>query len=840
MIPLLATAEASHAAAALHPTLPVLVPWLFLIPLFPLLGAVVNGLFGLRLQRRFGKPAVHAVAVAAVAASWIDAIGAFVVLLRQPEESRYLLDRMWTFIDSGALHVDFAFAIDPLSMTMVLVVTTVGGLIHVYSTGYMADDPDYWRFFFWLNLFMFAMLLLVMGDSFVLMFFGWEGVGLCSWGLIGFWYKDLDKAKAGLKAFVVNRIGDFGFLAGLLLLFWSLGATGWNRAGSVKVEQGLAMLEGAPAAWRIGAIPQNPVPVGVQEAMEHGDPTAPLARSIRPGPTLTFRELRDQIVLESTGVANRLKNMTFLGLPVLFLVGLFLFVGAAGKSAQIPLYVWLPDAMAGPTPVSALIHAATMVTAGVYMVARLNFIFVLSPGAMTVVAVTGVATALFAASIGFFQHDIKKVLAYSTVSQLGFMFVGVGVGAYWAGIYHLVTHAFFKACLFLGSGSVILGCHHEQDMRKMGGLKKFMPITERTYWYACVAISGFPIASGFFSKDEILWKAFSSHLPFPGWIIWLAGWIAATGTSYYMWRSYYMTFTGEYRGGHGHGAHAGDHAHDAAHAIAAPAGAHRSMLPALSLGAAAAGDPAIMGADEIDDQVTGSAPAHDPDHAHSGGVPHESPASMTYVLAILAFGAMAMIGIGLWGPLGITPALEHWLNPVVGPAQETAFPPGEHHHAWVEWLLMCLSVAVAFAGWAVARFLYRDAKNPLPAQLAQGHGTAQKIWQVIYHKYYIDEIYFATVVRGTLGLRSALYWIDRNLIDGCVNMVGAAGRGIGFLEGSFDKYVVDGAVNLVGAACQGLGRTVRRVQTGNIQAYLAFAISGAFVFVLVSYLVRGR
>jgi NADH-quinone oxidoreductase subunit L len=415
------------------------------------------------------------------------------------------------------------------------------------------------------------------------------------------------------------------------------------------------------------------------------------------------------------------------------------------------------------------------------------------------------------------------------------MFVGVGVGAYWAGVYHLVTHAFFKACLFLGSGSVILGCHHEQDMRKMGGLKKYMPLTERTYWYACVAISGFPIASGFFSKDEILWNAFNSHLLVPGWLIWLIGWLAATGTSSYMWRSYYMTFTGEYRGGHDehHDAHADDHAD--AHA------AHADPHAARSLGAAAAGDPALLGDAHADAH---DAPAAKDDHAagghgHAHGVPHESPRSMTWVLAILAFGAAGMIGIGFWAPIGVTPALEHWLEPVTGLSQQLAFP-GEHAPKWAEWLLMGLSVAVAFAGWFAARVLYKDAKSPLPARLAANTGALHKAWDVVYHKYYVDELYAATFVKGTLGLRSLLFWMDRNIIDGAVNLVGTLGKGVGFLDGAFDKYVVDGLVNLVGTASQAFGRFFRRLQTGRIQTYLAGALAGAFAFVVLSYLIRGR
>ncbi len=471
--------------------------FLWLIPFLPLVGAFINGSMGYHLHKRLGEKINHSISVILPWASCFLAFWAFFQLRSLPEGS-ILVNHLWTWVAVGAFHVDLAFSVDPLSSMMILIVTFVGSLIHVYSIGYMHGDKSYWRFFCYLNLFMFAMLMLVLGDNLLLMFVGWEGVGLCSYLLIGFWYEDLNNARAGMKAFVVNRVGDFGFLVGFFILFWSLGGV-WNETGY----------------------------------------------QITGNFSLTFRELG--------GMIEAASQKQLWGVPVLTLVGLFFFIGATGKSAQIPLYVWLPDAMAGPTPVSALIHAATMVTAGVYMVARMNFLFVLSPTAMTVVALVGAATALFAATIGCFQHDIKKVLAYSTVSQLGYMFIGVGVGAFWAGSYHLLTHAFFKACLFLGAGSVILAMHHEQDMRKMGGLGKTMPITRWTYWFACVAIAGFPIASGFYSKDEILWKAFNSGtLLIPGWIPWLMGFLAAGLTSFYMWRSYFMTFTGPTALVHGH------------------------------------------------------------------------------------------------------------------------------------------------------------------------------------------------------------------------------------------------------------------------------------------------
>jgi NADH-quinone oxidoreductase subunit L len=451
-----------------------------------------------------------------------------------------------------------------------------------------------------------------------------------------------------------------------------------------------------------------------------------------------------------------------------------------GKSAQLPLHVWLPDAMAGPTPVSALIHAATMVTAGVYMVARLNFIFALSPTAMGWVAFIGALTALFAASIGFFQYDIKKVLAYSTVSQLGFMFIGVGVGAYWAGAYHLLTHAFFKATLFLGSGSVILGCHHEQDMRKMGGLGKLMPTTKWTYLIACWAIAGFPWASGFYSKDEILWKAFTQEgmyflgipAPWLGQLIYFMGIIAATGTSFYMFRSYYMTFTGEYRGGHGDG-----HGHG---------------------------------------------------HGHT---PHESPRSITFVLATLAAGAVlaAILGIPTaWS--GSAPILEHWLEPALPAIVKFA----EASHS-TEFLFQAIGVSAGVIGWFFARMLYKDNKSQAPARLLQRWKGA---WTVVYNKYYVDELYQATVLNGSVGLARRLSWFDKNILDGIVNLAGAVTRAFANIDGVIDRYLVDGAVNLVASSALSAGSILRRVQTGRIQTYLYGALVGAIAIVLINFIIK--
>ena len=780
------------------------ISWLWLIPFFPLLGTALNTAFGARLQKRYGKRANHAIAVGVMVASCIVAEVAFWSMFARPAHERFFENHLWTMWRSGSLKVDLSFALDPLGMVMTLIVTHVATLIHVYSIGYMADEPAYWRFFLWLNLFVFSMLLLVMGSNFALMFFGWEGVGLCSYGLIGFWYTDMEKAKAALKAFVVNRFGDLGFVIGLFILFWSLSGV-WNQQARYVPEPGLA----GPA---LGAQVDRPrvSPSGV-----------PL------GPTLEFRELRNQIADESSGMAGRLGAMTLFGIPVLTLIALGLFIGATGKSAQIPLYVWLPDAMAGPTPVSALIHAATMVTAGVYMVARLNFLFALTPAAMTVVAAVGALTAIFAASIGFFQYDIKKVLAYSTVSQLGFMFIGVGVGAYWAGIFHLMTHAFFKACLFLGSGSVILACHHEQDMRKMGGLAKYTPITRWTYLAACWAIAGFPFAAGFYSKDEILWKAWTAEglsTPWMGQLIYLVGAVAALGTSFYMFRSYYMTFTGEYRGGHGHAPKETEEDPEAvaAHAHAAKA-LHAPDEHEAAVQAHAASVPHPHG--------------HDADAAEShehGGVPHESPRSMTWVLVALAFAAVVsgvIFGLPkLWS--GHEPLLEHFLSPSLPAAEKVPFR--ETSHA-TEWLFQAIGVGIAALGWISARALYLDAKSTVPERLK---ATFPRIWAIVFNKYYVDELYQATVINPSLWASRALYWFDQNVIDGLVNAVATVGRAVAYADAAFDQKVVDGAVNLLADAFLHGGAKLRRLQTGRIQAYLFGALAGAIAFGLIQYVIR--
>jgi len=467
---------------------PIAVTFVRLIVALPLAGAAINFIAGAWLQKRLGKGAISLVGCGVVIAALILALRAFFLMIAIAPENRFMLDDLWKWFDVGGLNLDVAFWLDPLSMVMTLIVTGVGGLIHIYSIGYMHDDEGYWRFFGWLNLFTFAMLVLVLGDNLWLMFVGWEGVGLCSFALIGFWYKVAANTTAGNKAFIVNRVGDMAFVIALYSLFAGLQSLGHATLVTREVARYAPALAGMPINF-----------AGYQSAHQ-----------------------------------------------LVGWVTLLMLIGATGKSAQIPLYVWLPDAMAGPTPVSALIHAATMVTAGVYMVARLNFLFSMSPFTMGAVALVGGLTALFAATIGVAQNDIKKVLAYSTVSQLGYMFAAVGVGAYAAGVFHLMTHAFFKACLFLGAGSVIHAMGGEQDMRKMGGLRHKMPITFVTFMAATLAISGVPPFAGFMSKDEIIWQAISHGHP----VVWALLLIGAGITVFYMFRQVYMTFFGEFRGTH--------------------------------------------------------------------------------------------------------------------------------------------------------------------------------------------------------------------------------------------------------------------------------------------------
>ncbi len=665
---------------------PLLVSYLRWIVLFPLLGAVINGVFGAKIQERFGKNGISVVACTAVGLAFIFALRAFFQLTSLVPEERYLLDTLLRWIHIGALQVDIAFAVDPLSGLMILIVTGIGGLIHLYSIGYMHDDEAYWRFFAYLNLFTAAMLTLVLADNLVLMFVGWEGVGLCSYGLIGFWYKEQANTTAGNKAFIVNRIGDAGFTLGIFIIFWSLFEAG------------------------------------------HGT-------------TAVFRDLGHLI--------HHLEGQMVWGVPAATLAALCLFVGATGKSAQIPLYVWLPDAMAGPTPVSALIHAATMVTAGVYMMARMHFLFSLSPVALGVVATVGALTALVAATIGLAQFDIKKVLAYSTVSQLGYMVLGVGVGAYGAAVFHLMTHAFFKACLFLGSGSVIHAMGDEQDMRKMGGLREKMPLTFWTFLISTIAIAGIPPLAGFFSKDEILWLTFSGGHPF----LWLIGFVAAGMTAFYMFRQVFMVFFGENR------------------------------------------------ADE-----------HTKEHLH------ESPPVMTYPLIVLAVGALFAGFLGVPPALGGSNILEHWLEPVFAGGHAA------HHHVEViEYVLMVASVGIAAVGIFLAYLIYYRRSLSTETFTAVGGGVP---YQAVFNKYYVDEFYHATAVRGTLLVSWLCSAFDRNVIDFIVNGVAKVTGLVGWAVGRFDHYIIDGLVNGLADVTFGIGNRLRQIQTGNLSIYL-YVIVGA-------------
>jgi NADH-quinone oxidoreductase subunit L len=699
--------------------------WLWLVPVLPLLGAFINGAFGLKIQRWYGEKPISALAVLMPGLSFVIAAFYFLQLLSRSPEQRQMLCYLFDWIRIDNLTIPMAFWYDPLSAAMTVMITLVGTLIHIYSIGYMHKDEGYWRFFSFMNLFMFSMLTLVLADNFVLMFVGWEGVGLCSYLLISFWYKDLKNAGAGMKAFLVNRVGDFGFLIGMLALLWA-GGGGWNAAGGF-LESGKL--------------------------------------------TFVFRQVKE--------LAPLLVDKHIFGIAAPTLICLLFFWGATAKSAQIPLYVWLPDAMAGPTPVSALIHAATMVTAGVYMILRLNFLFALSPVAMTVIAVVGALTALFAATIGLFQYDIKKVLAYSTVSQLGYMFMAVGVGAYWAGAFHLLTHAFFKACLFLGSGSIIYAMHHAlagskdhhidpQDMRNMGGLAKHLPVTRWTYLAACFAISGFPFLSGFFSKDEILWKNFSNaNTLIPGPMIWAAGVTAALLTAFYMFRSYFMTFTGKFRGGQE---------------------AERLL--------------------------------------------HESPKSITTVLQFLGTASIVIGFIGLPHLWRLPNLLEHWLEPVFATSAEHLH--WRHYPISIEWTLMLVSVLVAVAGAGVAYSLYKDARSTVPSRLLIKYPTLHR---VVYNKYYIDEFYQATVIRLTLLLSAMSDWFDRTIVDGAVNLLGWVGRQLGFAGGWHDQYVVDGAVNGLARVTGFGGRALRKLQTGRIQTYLYVMLGGGMAIILAKYIV---
>src|SRR3990172_4408099 len=649
---------------------------MYLTVLLLLLGFIINGAFGSKISAiggsasdRRNEKVIGIIGSGVIGLSFLITIIAFFQTLALPVEERKTIINLFTWLKVSSLDVGFAYQVDQLSLIMALIVTGVGFIIHVYSIGYMRGDKGFWRFFAYMNLFIFAMMNLILADNFVLLFLGWEGVGLCSYLLIGFWYdKKFEKSTtsdAAKKAFVVNRIGDFGFLLGMFLIYLTFNSLNFNEVFT-----------------RASAF-------GVPET------------------TFAF-------------------------------IAIFLFIGATGKSAQIPLFVWLPDAMAGPTPVSALIHAATMVTAGVYMVARCSIIFASAPAILTVVAVIGTLTALFAATIGIVQNDIKKVLAYSTISQLGYMFLAMGVGAFSAGIFHVMTHAFFKALLFLGAGSVIHSMHHEQDIQHYGGLRKHMPKTAATFLIAALAISGIPPLSGFFSKDEILWYSFANG----GFFFWLIGALTAFITAFYMFRLYFLTFEGKERFGH--------------------------EKPAST-------------------------------RLNRGEHPHESPNVMVIPLIILA--VLSAIG----GFIGIPEIFsgEHgnifhgWLEPVFKNAERKLAIYGLHTH-FQEILLMTISIAGAAGSILFARYIYL--RKPSIAS-----DTAKKfksIYNLLWNKYFVDELYDATVVNPIVKTSDSFLWRIA------------------------DNKIIDGLVNGIASLIESASVVIRKMQTGVAQFYAVIMMVG--------------
>jgi NADH-quinone oxidoreductase subunit L len=701
---------------------------LSLIIFAPLVGAVINWLVGRRLrnERFIGVVACASVGLSTIIAFYLAFKSGGALRATQP-----VMDHLWTWVQVGGFRADFGLAMDRLSGIYALFVTFVGFLIHVFATGYMHGDRGYYRFFAYLNLFMFAMLTLVLADNLLLMFVGWEGVGLCSYLLIGYYLDKEEAAPAAKKAFIANRVGDWGFVLGILLLFWLT-----SHAGAPSIS----FFDKTGVTSALATVASMPMDGFTWHAIFAGGLTS---------------------------------------------VAILLFIGATGKSAQIPLFVWLPDAMAGPTPVSALIHAATMVTAGVYMVVRCSAIFTHAPFAMFIVAIIGAATAIFAATIGLAQNDIKKVLAYSTISQLGYMFMACGVGAFVAAIFHVMTHAFFKAQLFLGSGSVIHGMHHEQDMRRMGGLRKYMPITWVTMCAGWLAICGIPIWAGFFSKDEILWKTWSGHLDgvSPGFnkALWFVGAVTALLTAIYMTRLMVMTFWGGERFRENHKPH-----------------------------------------------------THEDQHDHSTPEPHESPLSMTIPLIVLAllstFGGLLGVPYALSSLTGGHPEnyFERTLQPVVSevsghstgagegttplywlspapqpldgkPAVEVAkansaeaIPSAEEISQ--ERLFTLISVLIAFTGISIGWFMFKN--QPL-----------RRMPRLLDNKYYVDEIYDAAIIRPILVIsREGLWKI-------------------------FDVGVIDGLIHTLGRTVVSFGKTLRYMQIGFVRVYAAIILAGAIIII---------
>jgi NADH-quinone oxidoreductase subunit L len=893
---------------------------IWLVPLLPLLGAAINGLLGRKF--RFSERLVSIVGVGSVALAFIISAGAVIsygfgehaiwprayltsedggfsytwipggtVELTQGAKERASIEarRLTTerAIQQGReqglapgsavlvavphvaektgegalLDVEWSYQLDALSSVFMLIVTGVGLCIFVFATGYMHGDPGFYRFFAYLGLFMFSMLVLVMGSNFMMMFVGWEGVGLCSYLLIGYYFDRKEAGDASRKAFITNRIGDFGFALAVFAVIATFGSTQYTQV----MEQASAYPVELLGQWGI---------------------------------------------------------MSWIALG--------LFIGACGKSAQIPLFVWLPDAMAGPTPVSALIHAATMVTAGLYMLTRTNVIFQHSQAMMLVVATVGALTAIFAATIGITQNDIKKVLAYSTVSQLGFMFLACGVGAFVIGIFHVMTHAFFKALMFLGAGSVIHAMHHEQDMRRMGGLKKYMPKTYWTFVAGWLAICGIIPFSGFWSKDEILWNAASTeYIPY-GWLLWAVATLAATCTAFYMTRLMALTFWGKERflelpaGGQADEAHAQAYADDkaATHRAQEPSVADRPHHgPEERVGAAHVFESAAKGEHEHADAHGHDVhDVHDPEHhgthghAHGSVIPHESPRSMWIPLAVLA--VLAVVG----GLVGISPAftggahvggklnIVNWLDPIIwnpltqrfgkehaggeeharaeAAEQQTegnrllastthvvvseaaSGAQGEEHkaplptrseasagqslkpygetgfnlahavehalgsHAAAEWFFIIVSLLAAGLGMGLGYLFYVRSPH-LPGIWAKRLGP---LYRASYHKYRVDELYGALVTRRTMDLSRGIYQVDSKVLDGAVNGTARLTQRLSRITGDFDRIVVDGAVNGVAGFIKILmSPLLRAAQTGLTANYALVMVLGLVAAVAIFF-----
>jgi len=699
------------------------------IVLFPLLGAIINGIAGAKLPRRF----VHWIGCSSIGLSFLFALASGQTLLMNGESTGHGTEygeftfTAYRWMYAGDFQIDIAFLLDPLSTVMILVITGVGFVIHLYSVGYMEDDPGVWRYFAYLNLFCFSMLLLVLGKNLLVTFIGWEGVGLCSYLLIGFWYEDDSNAAAGQKAFIVNRVGDFAFLVGLFLIYYATGTLDY------------VALSGKTAALAPIALPAS----------------------------------------------------------------LLLFIGCTGKSAQIPLYTWLPDAMAGPTPVSALIHAATMVTAGVFLIARMHFLFTIHPAVGLTIATVGILTAFFAATIAVVQNDIKKVLAYSTISQLGYMFVGVGVGAFSAAIFHLMTHAFFKALLFLGAGSVIHSMGGDQDIRNMGGLRKWMPVTAGTFLVASLAIAGVPMFAGFFSKDLILWNSLANvhvlHVPFvqeqigtwladPAvsknaldvltgnptqvmeqggavpvtglvgalhWGIYVLGVVTAGLTAFYMFRLYFLTFEGECRADE----QTREHLHESPVSMTVPL----TVLGILSVVGGYIGWP------------------HFVPKGWLGGAEHHAPDWASWMLSF-----------------------EHWLDGVFYDSTHYRLVGrfGEHPFG-AELLATCTSAVVALSGIAAAWWVYLK-KPGLPKEIAD---TVEGLYELLLNKYWVDELYDRVFVQGSIKIGSYFY--------------------------AFDAYVIDGlVVDGIGWFAEQAGRILGHLQGGNVQRYATYFVVALALFIL--------